>query len=1516
MEAGSGAAVKDPRKIARKYQMELCKKALEENIIVYLGTGLGKTHIAVLLMYELRHLIKKPQKNIFVFLAPTVALGQQQAKVIADSTDFKVSWYSGGSKRLKSHEEWEKELTTYEVFVMTPMLLLSNLSHCFIKMDSIALLIFDECHHAQVKSNHPYAEIMRVFYKADLPNPPRIFGMTASPIVGKGASDADGLPKSINSLETLLNAKVYSVENSEELDCFVSSPVYKVHYYDSLTSGMSDFCATCFSRLEDIRRMCISNLNRIGEDHQKLRKTKKMLNRMHDNIAYCAEKLGFYGAVQACKILLGGDSSDRSLMIEEEGNASDCSLSDLYLSEASDIISSYIEDNGMPDISSVEILKKPFFSSKLLSLVGVLSSIRLQENMKCIIFVNRIVTARTLNYIIQNLTVLSSWKSDYLVGVHSVLKSMSRRTTNIALDKFRSGKLNLLVATKVGEEGLDIQTCCLVIRFDLPENVSSFIQSRGRARMPQSEYIFLVDRGNNKELDLIETFKKDEDRMNFEVTARTSNEEFSGIEDRIYKVDSSGAAVSSGYSTSLLHEYCAKLPHDEYFDPKVKFYYFDDLDGTVCHIILPPNAPIHQIVSAPQPSMEAAKKEACLHAIETLHELGSLNDFLLAHRDKPNEDQEQLINSFPHRGEDDSSREELHEMLVPDALSEPWSYDENAVVLCSYYMHFRPDPADRAYKTFSLFLKSPLPEEAEKLELDLHLARGRSVMTKLVPTGPVVFGKDEIVLAQNFQEMCLRVILDRFDFVSEYVALGKSNSSRSSMSKFYLLLPVTLGRSHKTISIDWTTIRRCLTSPIFGRPANSLEDESRSPPFDLIILANGTRSRSNVENSLVYVPHKNCFFFVTNINYKKNGHSLYKETDSTTVAEFLRNTFEISLKYPWQPLLHVKPLFNLRNLLHNRKQEEIEAHELDEYFIDVPPELCELKIMGFSKDIGSSMSLLPSLMHRLENLLVAVQLKDWLASSFPEGAKVTASRVLEALTTERCQERFSLERLEILGDAFLKFAVGRHLFLLHETLDEGQLTRRRSNYVDNSNLFRLAIRKNLQGYIRDQPFEPSQFFALGRPCPNICNKETEEAIHYSHQAGEEGKDIRCNRGHVWLQKKTIADVVEALVGAFLVDSGFKAAVAFLKWVGLEVDFEASQVDDACLSSARFMPLEELFDVSALEDHVGYKFRHRGLLLQAFLHPSYSRIGGGCYQRLEFLGDAVLDYLITSYLYSVYPKLKPGQLTDLRSACVSNKAFAHVAVDRTFHKFLVYESNALANAIQEFVEYTKKPESERGPLEGIKCPKVLGDLVESSVGAILLDNGFDLHCTWKIMLSFLKPMMSFTSFQLNPIRDLQELCQSRNWDLKFSTVKRGTLYIVEAHVIGEDIQDLASATSLSKKDAIRTSAGKLFLQLKAKGYLRKVKSLEEVLRTCEKMEARLIGFDETPIQVISPIYIEAETSNNRQFSNENKRPKKESVPKGTGPRKPLVKQQQQQTNELLLSKPVADPQAPGNFIDFL
>jgi endoribonuclease Dicer len=83
----------------------------------------------------------------------------------------------------------------------------------------------------------------------------------------------------------------------------------------------------------------------------------------------------------------------------------------------------------------------------------------------------------------------------------------------------------------------------------------------------------------------------------------------------------------------------------------------------------------------------------------------------------------------------------------------------------------------------------------------------------------------------------------------------------------------------------------------------------------------------------------------------------------------------------------------------------------------------------------------------------------------------------------------------------------------------------------------------------------------------------------------------------------------------------------------------------------------------------------------------------------------LDYLITSYLYSAYPKLKPGQLTDLRSLSVNNKAFACVAVDRCFHEFLLCDSSALTRAIKKYADYIKRPVSDCDKNGGPNSPKV-------------------------------------------------------------------------------------------------------------------------------------------------------------------------------------------------------------------
>lgn len=1227
---------------------------------------------------------------------------------------------------------------------------------------------------------------------------------------------------------------MYSVEDKDELEKFVASPKVNVYRYGP---GSSCLMMAYSQKLEEIKHQCVKELNKKAVDST-LRNTKKMLKRLHGHLIFSLENLGVLGALQASCILLKGDHYERNQMVEAEVNASDDSLCDKYLSQVDRVFTSGCAEDGMnPDLALMEVLKEPYFSKKLLRLIGILSNFGVQPDMKCIIFVNRIVTARSLSYILQHLKVLSSWKCGFLVGVHSGLKSMSRKNADIILNKFRSGELNLLVATKVGEEGLDIQTCCLVIRFDLPETVASFIQSRGRARMPKSEYAFLVDSDNQKELDLIEHFERNEAQMNDEISSRKSCTAVADFQENIYKVDMTGATISSAASISLVHRYCSKLPRDEYFFPKPRFFYYDDINGTICKLFLPSNAAMHQLDSAPQSSMEAAKKDACLRACKRLHELGALTDYLLP--DQTDED-EDLVHDFSDLefcdGED--AREELHEMIVPAAFKEPWTETENPVCLNSYYISFLPCPTDRVYKKFGLFLKAPLPQEAERMELDLNLARGRFVKTQLIPSGATNFENNEIQLAEKFQRMFLKIILDRSEFISEFVSLEKKENVDLA-SKFYLLLPVNLFGDNK-ISVDWELVRRCLSSPIFGTSVCK-NNNKMSKSDDQLQLANGSKNIHDVANSLVYVPCKNAFFFISDVVKDKNAYSICK--DCKNHVEHYYDIFSVNLLYPEQPLIKAKQLFCLENLL--RKKGYSESRNKEEHFVELPPEICQLKIIGFSKDIGSSLSLLPSIMHRLESLLVAVELKGYLSASFPEGREVAIDHVLEALTTENCNESFSLERFEVLGDAFLKFAVGRHLFLLHDAFDEGQLTRKRSNVVNNSNLYMVAIRNNLQGYIRDQSFEPNHFYVVGRPCPVTCNKQTEKNIHVLCSSGTDGAktEVRCSKCHHWLRKKTIADTVEALVGAFVVDSGFKAATAFLKWIGIHTDFKESQLKSICSASKIFMPLADEIDVLGIERLLDYSFIHKGLLIQAFIHPSYNKHGGGCYQRLEFLGDAVLDYLITSYLYSVYPKLTPGQLTDLRSCSVNNNTFAVVAVSQSFHSHILCDSSGLRESITRYVNFT--PDSTKRLGEEPSCPKALGDLVESCMGAILLDTGFDLNRAWHIILSFLKPIMSFTRLQLNPTRELYELCQSYGWHLKFLPSKKDCKFLVEAMVNGENISATASALNINKKAAQRMAAQELCSSLKAQGYKPKSKSLEQVVKTAIKMEAKLIGYDETP-----------------------------------------------------------------------
>lgn len=83
-------------------------------------------------------------------------------------------------------------------------------------------------------------------------------------------------------------------------------------------------------------------------------------------------------------------------------------------------------------------------------------------------------------------------------------------------------------------------------------------------------------------------------------------------------------------------------------------------------------------------------------------------------------------------------------MLVPSVLKGPLPDFEEKMNLYFYYIRFTPTPDDRKYRPFGVILKAPLPKEAEAMEVDLHLSRGRIVRSGFVNCGMVTFGKKEV----------------------------------------------------------------------------------------------------------------------------------------------------------------------------------------------------------------------------------------------------------------------------------------------------------------------------------------------------------------------------------------------------------------------------------------------------------------------------------------------------------------------------------------------------------------------------------------------------------------------------------------------------------------------------------------------------------------------------------------------------------------------------------------------------
>ncbi|KYM78866.1 Endoribonuclease Dcr-1 [Atta colombica] len=471
------------------------------------------------------------------------------------------------------------------------------------------------------------------------------------------------------------------------------------------------------------------------------------------------------------------------------------------------------------------------------------------------------------------------------------------------------------------------------------------------------------------------------------------------------------------------------------------------------------------------------------------------------------------------------------------------------------------------------------------------------------------------------------------------------------------------------------------------------------------------------------------------------------------------------------------------------------------------------------------------------------------------------SLILQALTMSNANDGINLERLETIGDSFLKYAITTYLYCTYDNIHEGKLSHLRSKQVSNLNLYRLGRQKMLGESMIATKFEPHDNWLP--PCYYVPKeleqaliesgvpsalwnqadiptlqamnpteitqlvKETEEklVIMKSELDKNESRlsnnldNLRCFIPYNLITQhsipdKSIADCVEALIGAYLIACGPRGALLFMTWLGIHV----LPTEEVCVISEnepeeripgstpyvkgvnaygeiswtqicygkleepqnpllRYIPDPEselymmLDGYEELENSIGYKFHDSSYLLQAFTHASYqpNRLTD-CYQRLEFLGDAVLDYLITRHLYEDSRQHSPGALTDLRSALVNNTIFASLAVRCGFHKYFRHLSPGLSVVINRFVriqeenghsiseEYYLIGEEECEEAEDVEVPKALGDVFESLAGAIYLDSGMSLDAVWSVYYTIMKSEIEqfSTNVPKSPIRELLEL----------------------------------------------------------------------------------------------------------------------------------------------------------------
>ncbi len=215
-----------------------------------------------------------------------------------------------------------------------------------------------------------------------------------------------------------------------------------------------------------------------------------------------------------------------------------------------------------------------------------------------------------------------------------------------------------------------------------------------------------------------------------------------------------------------------------------------------------------------------------------------------------------------------------------------------------------------------------------------------------------------------------------------------------------------------------------------------------------------------------------------------------------------------------------------------------------------------------------------------------------------------------------------------------------------------------------------------------------------------------------------------------------------------------------------------------------------YPVEELEKRIGYSFNNKELLLTALTHSSLkNELADGKrddYERLEFLGDAILEFVVSDHLYRNYPALREGEMTGLRASLVCEMSLDGCAKEFRLSDFILLG----------------KGEDKQGSRYK---PSIVSDIFEALIGGIYLDSGIDE--ARRFIDRFVMDDIEHKALFYDSKTRLQNLAQAENLKLEYRLIREDgpehkKVFTIAAVINGSDISE---GSGSSKKAAEQQAA---------------------------------------------------------------------------------------------------------------